>query len=105
MKEISVQELKSWKESGKTFQLIDVRDNYEYEWNNIDGTCIPLNTVLDNLDRINREGDVVIHCNSGNRAVALIDILTNRHGFNNLINLKGGIEAWAEEIDSSKMAY
>ncbi|MGB0389961.1 MAG: rhodanese-like domain-containing protein [Salibacteraceae bacterium] len=105
MKEITVQELKAWKDSNKEFQLIDVREAYENEWNEIGGKLIPLSTVMDNLNLINRKGDVVIHCNSGARASALIDILENKEGFTNLINLKGGIEAWGNEIDNSKLSY
>ena len=101
MKEISVQELKTWKDQEKDFQLIDVRDPYEYEWGNIGATLIPLATVLDNVDKIEKTKDVVFHCKSGNRANAIIDVLETKHGFSNLFNLKGGIEAWSKEIDNS----
>jgi len=105
MKEISVQELKSWRESGKDFQLIDIRDPYEYEWSNINGDSLPLATVLDNLNKINKTGDVVMHCNSGNRVAAIVDILEQKHGFTNLINLTGGYEAWCTEFEPAKLTY
>lgn len=105
MREISVQELKSWKESAKDFQLIDVRDPFENEWRNIDGDSIPMGSILENLDKINKTGDVVLHCNSGNRVAAVIDILERKHGFTNLMNLTGGFEAWCEAYEPSWLVY
>jgi rhodanese-related sulfurtransferase len=101
MKEISVRELKNWMDTGKDFQLIDVREPYEYEWGNLGAENIPLATVLDNTDRISQKKEVVIHCKSGNRAGAIIDVLERKHGYTELYNLLGGIEAWCREIDSS----
>jgi adenylyltransferase/sulfurtransferase len=99
--EISVQELKAWKDEGRPFQLIDVREPYEFEWGNIDGAeNIPLDSVLLQLEKISKAGEVIIHCKSGNRASAIIDVLKVKHGYTNLRNLTGGIEAWATEIDS-----
>lgn len=101
MKEITVQELKAWRESNKDFQLIDVRETYEYEWGNIGAENMPLDTVIGNLDKLSNNKEVVMHCKSGKRASALIDLLERQHNRNNLINLTGGIEAWSNEIDST----
>ena len=105
MKEISVQELKSWKENAKDFQLIDVRDSYEYEWSNLNGESISMANLLDNLNKINRTSDVVMYCNSGNRVAAIIDILEQKHGYTNLINLTGGYEDWCVEFEPQRLAY
>lgn len=105
MREISVQELKAWKDSNKDFQLIDVRESYENSWGSIGGELMPLATVLDNLDKISQDRDVVIHCKSGKRASAIIDVLEKKHGFTNLINLEGGIDAWGEAFDASVLSY
>jgi rhodanese-related sulfurtransferase len=105
MKEITAQELKNKIDSKEDFQLIDVRESYEYEMVNIGGELIPMGSVLNELDKISREKDVVIHCRSGSRSVAIIRELEMRHGFTNLFNLKGGILAYAKEVDNSLPVY
>jgi rhodanese-related sulfurtransferase len=100
MQELTVQELKSWIDSGKDFQLIDVREQFEYEAANIKGEHIPLGNILLEAEKLNKEVPVVIHCRSGARSAAAIMQL-EQQGFSNLINLKGGIKAWAAEIDQS----
>jgi rhodanese-related sulfurtransferase len=99
MKEITVRELQALRESGEAFQLIDVREEHEYDAANLGGTLMPMGTVFDNVDQISREIPVVVHCRSGSRSAAVIRELEIRHGFTNLSNLKGGIIAWSREID------
>ena len=101
MKEITVAELQKLRESGADFQLIDVREEHEYEMANLGGKLIPLGTLQAHVDEIRRDCPVVIHCRSGARSGAAIVDLETRHGFTNLSNLKGGILAWAREIDPS----
>jgi rhodanese-related sulfurtransferase len=101
MKEISVQELKQMMDNKEDFQLIDVREEYEYEWANLGGELIPLGTIVNNLDKIKKDKKVIIHCKSGARSSAVIDTLEKQFGFTNLYNLKGGIMAYINEIDPS----
>ncbi len=96
MKEITATELKQYKETGKDFQLIDVREPYEYELANLGGELIPLGTILQNTDRIDKHRDVVIHCKAGGRSATAILELEKRFGFKNLYNLKGGILAYQQ---------
>ena len=103
MKEIDVQTLKQMQDEGQDFQLIDVREPHEYEAVNLGGQLIPLATVLDNADQIARDKMVVVHCRSGKRSASAIQALESHFGFDNLYNLKGGITAYAQEIDPSKM--
>ncbi|MBC7653437.1 MAG: rhodanese-like domain-containing protein [Oligoflexus sp.] len=104
MKEISVSELQQWKEEGKDFQLIDVREPFEYEMSNIEGENIPLAGIVIEADKISKDKPVVMQCRSGARSAAAINQLQNL-GYNNLYNLKGGILAWAAEIDNSIQVY
>jgi adenylyltransferase/sulfurtransferase len=104
MKEIDVHTLKQMQDEGKDFQLIDVREPNEYETANLGGELIPLATVLDNADKISKDKMVVIHCRSGKRSASAINALESHFGFENLYNLQGGIMAYAQEIDPSKMA-
>lgn len=101
MKEITVQELKQMMDSGEDFQLIDVRESYEYEEANINGELIPLGEIMSNADKISREKKVIMQCRSGARSATAVRQLEAAHGFDNLYNLRGGILAYINEIDSS----
>lgn len=105
MKEFTVQELKSMIDNGEDFQLIDVREPYEQEIVSINGELIPLGEILNNADKISRDKKVIIHCRSGARSATAIMNLESAHQFTNLYNLKGGILAYAREIDSSLATY
>jgi len=99
MKEISVTELKKMLDSKDDFQLIDVREQYEYDSANLGGELIPLATVINEVERISKDKKVIIHCKSGGRSGVAISQLESKFGFTNLYNLKGGIMAYAREID------
>ncbi len=103
--QLSVTELNEWIKSGKDFQLIDVREPYEYEIANLGAILIPKGEILKHLDEIDRTKDVVILCRSGKRSQDVIDLLKQEEGLTNLYNLKGGILAWADEIDPSMAKY
>ena len=105
VKEITVKELYDLQTRGEEYQLIDVREPYEYEISNLEGELIPLKTVLDNVDKISSDKQVIIHCRSGKRSADAIRDLERKYGFKNLYNLKGGILAWADEIDLEMAKY
>lgn len=105
VKEITVQELDKLINLGLDFQLIDVRKDFEYEIANINGELIPLSTVKDNIAKIARDKKVVIHCKSGVRSANAIRELEDLYPFDNLYNLKGGILAYANEIDQTIPTY
>lgn len=98
MKEITVQELKKLQDSKADFQLIDVREEYEFDEANLNGELIPMGEIMEHIDKISRDKQVVIHCRSGKRSATVIQALEAQHGFQNLYNLKGGILAYIEEI-------
>lgn len=105
MKEITVQELKKMRDGQENFQLIDVREPHEAEIAEIGGELIPMGNIMTEVERIAKDKTVIIHCRSGARSASVIQALESQHGFNNLYNLKGGILAWAKEIDSSIATY
>jgi rhodanese-related sulfurtransferase len=98
MKEITVQELKQLQDSKADFQLIDVREEYEFDEANLKGELIPMGEVMDNIDKISKDKQVVVHCRSGKRSASVIQMLESQHGYSNLYNLKGGILAYIQEI-------
>jgi sulfur-carrier protein adenylyltransferase/sulfurtransferase len=105
MQEKTVTELKQMMDSGVDFQLIDVREPHEYEICNLKGELIPMNEVPDHIDEIAKDKPVIIHCRSGARSGRICQYLEAEYGYTNLFNLKGGILAWASEIDPSMPKY
>lgn len=105
VKEITVKELKELQDNNEDFQLIDVREDFEYEIANLDGELIPLNSIIENADKIARDKKVIVHCRSGARSANAIYALEQKFGFDNLYNLKGGILAYAEQVDNSLAKY
>ncbi|MES2388856.1 MAG: rhodanese-like domain-containing protein [Bacteroidota bacterium] len=105
MTEITPAELHELITSGADFQLIDVREPFEYEIANLGGTLIPLAEIIGAEETISRDKPVVVHCRSGARSATAIKALETRFGFTNLSNLKGGILAYADQIDPSLAKY
>lgn len=104
MKEITVSELKQLKDNSSDFQLIDVREGHEVEICEIGGEHIPMGSIMDNLEKISKSKQVVIHCRSGARSGAICQAL-EKAGYDNVYNLKGGIIAYTNEIDPSLAKY
>ncbi|MCB1326345.1 MAG: molybdopterin-synthase adenylyltransferase MoeB [Spirochaetales bacterium] len=103
--EISVQELKARMDRGDDFVLIDVREPFEHEISNIEkARLIPLSELEDHLSELDQDADYVIHCKSGGRSARAVDFL-RAQGFENVKNLVGGINAWAQEVDTSLPTY
>ena len=94
--DITVQEFLDWRMKGVDFQLIDVREAYEFDLENLGGTLIPLSIFVEKTDLITKEKPVVVHCKSGARSQKAVDILRQK-GFTNVFNLKGGMLAFATE--------
>ena len=106
MPEITATELKQRLDSGEDIQIIDVREPYEVAIAKIpNSTHIPLGQVLNRMDEIDPNRETVVHCKMGGRSARAIDAL-KRSGFSgNLINLKGGITAWSNEVDPTVPKY
>ncbi len=105
MKEITVEDLKNKIDQNEDFQLIDVREEFEYDICNLNGELIPMGLIFNEVERIATNKPVVIHCKSGGRSGVVIAELEKRFGLSNLYNLKGGILAYAREIDPSLQTY
>jgi molybdopterin/thiamine biosynthesis adenylyltransferase/rhodanese-related sulfurtransferase len=105
MKEVTVLELKAMMDAKEDFQLIDCREPHEADISEIGGELIPQGDIPHNIDKISRSKKVVIHCRSGSRSGNMVNWLEKNHGFTNLYNLKGGILAWADQIDPDVTKY
>lgn len=103
--EITASELKQWLDNGHDIDLIDVREPWEHELCLIPGSqTIPLGQVPDRIDEISREKIGVFICHHGGRSARAIAWLKN-NGFEKLVNLQGGIDNWALDVDNSMARY
>ncbi len=105
IKEITVEELKAKIDNNEDFQLIDVREPFEYEVSNLNGENIPLGGILIEADKIATDKPVIIQCRSGKRSAAAVMQLEAQLGLTNLYNLQGGILAWQQEFDPEMPVY
>src|SRR5437016_1774869 len=102
---MSAHELKRKMDAREPFELIDVREKFEYEIARIDGAkLIPLREIAERADDLKREGPIVIHCHSGQRSAQAVRLLQQR-GFANVYNLEGGIDAWSDQVDPGVPKY
>ena len=105
MEEITVVEMNELKMKKVEFQLIDVREQKEFDFANLGGELVPMSQVPQHIDQIKRDQLVIMMCRSGKRSADVIRFLEEKHGFDNLKNLKGGILAWSDEIDPTIPKY
>ncbi|TDJ44453.1 MAG: Grx4 family monothiol glutaredoxin [Gammaproteobacteria bacterium] len=102
--QMTVQALKERLDSGADVLLIDVRSDDERAKASIAGAR-PWNTeTMQRVESLPKDREIILHCHTGGRSQALADTL-RRRGYTNLHNLRGGIKAWSEEIDSSVPLY
>ena len=102
---MSAHELKQKMDAREPFELIDVRETYEYEIARIDGArLIPLGEIAERADELRRDRPIVVHCHSGRRSAEAVRLLQQR-GFGNIYNLEGGIDAWSDQIDPGVPKY
>lgn len=86
--------------------LLDVRNLNEYETCRIEGAVlIPMSNIPTNIKHIPKDKPVIVYCHHGFRSASVIEYLSQNHGFTNLQNLTGGINAWANEIDKTMVIY
>ena len=91
---ISVIELQQKINDQDDFVMIDVRETFEREHFNIGGVHIPMQTVFERIDEIPLNKEVVLYCQKGIRSMIVIQRLSEKFGYKNLINLQGGMDAW-----------
>jgi sulfur-carrier protein adenylyltransferase/sulfurtransferase len=103
--EMSPHELKRRMDAGEPFELIDVREPFEYEIARINGAkLIPLGEIGERLSELQRERPIIVHCHSGKRSAQAVELL-QQHGFTKVYNLEGGIDAWSDQIDPNVPKY
>lgn len=101
--DITVQELKERLDKGEKINLIDVREDYEYEEDNLGGELIPLGELPSRIDELEdrQDEEIILQCRSGARSGRAQQFL-EQNGFSNVRNLIGGILAYREYERKSK---
>ncbi len=98
-------EVKKILDNEKNIKVIDVREEWENHLANIHNSeLMPLSKFVEVSKGLNKEDKTIIYCHHGIRSLQVCYYL-EKQGFNNLINLEGGIDAWAKEIDNSIPLY
>jgi rhodanese-related sulfurtransferase len=102
--DISVEELARWRENEADFVLVDVREESEYETVSLGGRLIPLATLGERIDELDRDARIVVHCRAGHRGATAVEQLRDA-GFTDAWNLNGALVAWRERIDPTLTQY
>jgi len=101
---ISVQDLKEKLQDNKVL-VLDVREPFEHDIARIEGSLlVPLGELSSHINEIPRDKEIVVMCKSGTRSAKATEFL-RQQGVQNVYNLEGGINAWAEKIDPEMARY
>ena len=93
-------------QAGDDLQLIDVREDMEFEYCHLPGSrLIPLDELPRRAAEIRSEGPVVVICHHGVRSAHAAGYLRQRLGRTNVLNLRGGVDAWALQVDPDFPVY
>jgi rhodanese-related sulfurtransferase len=85
--------------------LLDVREPIEFKFCRIDGSQnIPMNEIAAGLEKLDPQQEIVVICHHGMRSAQVATFLLN-NGFPKIINLRGGVAAWASEVDKQMPTY
>ena len=105
MQEISAKELKNLMSTDESVFLLDVRDEWEFETCQIAGTHnIPMADIASSIDGLDQACKTVVICHHGMRSHQVANFL-EQQGFEDVLNLSGGIHAWAMEVDLDMPKY
>lgn len=103
--EIEPRQLAERLENGDSVRLIDVREPHEQEISNIEGSeLIPLGSFAAHMNELDSAEEIVLYCKSGSRSARALELLAGA-GFRKVKNLRGGVNAWAREVDEQQPIY
>ena len=103
--DITASQLEEKLKNGEDIRLIDVREPHEQEISNIEGSeLIPMGEVASRMSELDTADEIVLYCKSGTRSTRALEILASA-GFRKVKNLKGGINAWARDVEEDMPIY
>jgi rhodanese-related sulfurtransferase len=104
-KDLNPEDVKKILDHKNGTRLIDVREEWEHKIARIENSeLMPLSNFMYHMDNLNVNDELIFYCHTGIRSLNVCNYLAEK-GFKNLINLKGGIEAWANDIDPEIPRY
>jgi rhodanese-related sulfurtransferase len=105
MRQLTVHELKQRLEQGDPPVLLDVREEWELARCQLPGTTwVPMGQIMARVNELAKEKETVVVCHHGIRSWQVAKFLEHE-GFADVINLAGGLDAWAKEVDPSMALY
>jgi rhodanese-related sulfurtransferase len=105
VKQLSALDLKARIERQDPLILLDVREPHEYQYARIENSVlIPLNQIPQRMTELDPVQQTVVICHHGVRSQMAAQFLV-KSGFQNIVNLSGGIDAWSCECDDSVPRY
>lgn len=106
MREISAQQLKEYLQVAAPVPLLlDVREPWEYQICHIEGAqLMPMQQIPQTHKTLDPQQEIVVICHHGRRSLQVGNYL-ERAGFTRIVNLTGGIDAWAHDVDRSMPTY
>ncbi len=103
--EIEVEELDRRRKAGDDLLLLDVREPWEHALCAIDGSLlIPMNGLPGRVAELPMDRDIVVVCHHGGRS-AQVTMWLRSNGYGRAINLDGGVDSWARQIDPNMKVY
>jgi rhodanese-related sulfurtransferase len=92
-------------ESSSSIMLLDVREKWEFDLCHIpESIHMPIAEVILRISELEKTNPIIIICHNGRRSL-YIGLELIEKGFDNVINLKGGVDQWADDIDTSMTKY
>jgi len=106
MREFSATELHGYLDAvAEQPLLLDVREPWEFDKASIDGSIlIPMRSVPYQLQELDSDRETIVICHHGIRSRMVCQFLESQ-GFSNVINLRGGVAAWAADVDRQMPTY
>jgi rhodanese-related sulfurtransferase len=106
MSEITPKELKARLERNDRPLLLDVRQDWETKLCRLENAVhIPIEEIELRTEELNPDDEIVVYCHQGVRSGAVAQYLREQHGFKNVTNLAGGLDAWARAVDPTMRRY
>ena len=102
---ISVEDLKAMQDRGDRVTILDVREPHEWKISDLAGSVkIPLGTLPQRFEELSRDDELIVYCRSGARSAQAVQFL-RQAGYAKAKNLIGGVNHWAEVIDTTIRKY
>jgi rhodanese-related sulfurtransferase len=101
MNTISPRALQERIQVSKDFEILDIREPYEYDLCNLGSLHIPMDEVPQRVNELPADKNIAVMCRSGRRAEAVVNMLETDFRMSNVYLLEGGIVAWKEQVDTS----